>query len=149
LLFNNFSLDKTRQSITGHSMGGHGALTIALTFPDTYCSVSAFSPITNPANSDWGIKQFNAYLGKDKTKWQAHDATVLMKEKGFPGPILIDQGSSDQFWDLLSPGALSDAIIERKQAATFRIHEGYDHSYFFISSFIEDHISFHAEALYR
>jgi len=88
-------------------------------------------------------------LGKDNTKWQAHDATVLMKEKGFPGPILIDQGSSDQFWDLLSPGALSDAIIERKQAATFRIHEGYDHSYFFISSFIEDHISFHAEALYR
>jgi len=148
LLFNNFSLDRNRQSITGHSMGGHGALTIALTLPDTFCSVSAFSPITNPTNSDWGVKQFNAYLGKDKTTWQAHDASILMKEKGFPGPILIDQGSSDQFWDLLKPEALIDAIIERKQAATFRIQEGYDHSYFFISSFMEEHISFHADALY-
>jgi len=149
LLFNNFSLDRNRQSITGHSMGGHGALTIALTLPDKFCSVSAFSPITNPTNSDWGVKQFNAYLGKDKTTWQAHDASILMKEKGFPGPILIDQGSSDQFWDLLKPEALVDAIIERKQAATFRIQEGYDHSYFFISSFMEEHISFHADALYR
>ena len=149
LLFNNFSLDRNRQSITGHSMGGHGALTIALTLPDTFCSVSAFSPITNPTNSDWGVKQFNAYLGKDKTTWQAHDASILMKEKGFPGPILIDQGSSDQFWDLLKPETLVDAIIERKQAATFRIQEGYDHSYFFISSFMEEHISFHADALYR
>ena len=148
LLFNNFSLDRNRQSITGHSMGGHGALTIALTLPDTFCSVSAFSPITNPTNSDWGVKQFNAYLGKDKTTWQAHDASILMKEKGFPGPILIDQGSSDQFWNLLKPEALIDAIIERKQAATFRIQEGYDHSYFFISSFMEEHISFHADALY-
>ena len=149
LLFNNFSLDKNRQSITGHSMGGHGALTIALTLPDTFFSVSAFSTIKNPTNSEWGVKQFNAYLGKDKTKWRAHDASILMKEKGFPGPILIEQGSSDQFWDLLKPEALIDAIIKRKQAATFRIQEGYDHSYFFISSFMEEHISFHADALYH
>ena len=149
LLFNNFSLDKDRQSITGHSMGGHGALTIALTLPNSYRSVSAFAPISNPTESDWGKKQFSTYLGEDKKQWRAHDSSILMREKGFPGPVLIDQGSSDQFWDLLNPEALSDAITYQKQAATFRIHKDYDHSYFFISSFMEEHISFHAEALYR
>ena len=133
----------------GHSMGGHGALTMAFTFPKTYRSVSAFSPITNPTKSDWGIKQFTAYLGEDQVKWQDYDASLLMRKNGFPGPILIDQGSADQFWDLLRPNAISEAMIEKKQAGLYRIQEGYDHSYFFISSFMEEHISFHAEALYR
>ena len=149
LVFNNFSLDEDRQSIMGHSMGGHGALTMAFTFPKTYRSVSAFSPITNPTKSDWGIKQFTAYLGEDQVKWQDYDASLLLQKNGFPGPILIDQGSADQFWDLLRPNAISEAMIEKKQTGVFRIQEGYDHSYFFISSFMEEHISFHAEALYR
>ena len=148
LIFNSFSIDKHRQSIMGHSMGGHGALTMAFTFPKTYRSVSAFSPITNPTESDWGIKQFTAYLGEDKVKWQDYDSSLLMQKNGFPGPILIDQGSADQFWELLRPNALSEAMIERKQNVSYRIQEGYDHSYFFISTFMEDHISFHAEALY-
>ena len=149
LVFNNFSLDEDRQSIMGHSMGGHGALTMAFTFPKTYRSVSAFSPITNPTKSDWGIKQFTAYLGEDQVKWQDYDASLLMQKNGFPGPILIDQGSADQFWDLLRPNAISEAMIEKKQTGLYRIQEGYDHSYFFISYFMEEHISFHAEALYR
>jgi len=116
LIFNNFSIDKHRQSIMGHSMGGHGALTMAFTFPETYRSVSAFSPITNPTESDWGIKQFTAYLGEDKVKWQNYDASLLMRKNGFPGPILIDQGSADQFWELLRPNAISEAMIEKKQS---------------------------------
>ena len=86
----------------------------AFTFPKTYRSVSAFSPITNPTKSDWGIKQFTAYLGEDRVKWQDYDASLLMQKNGFPGPILIDQGSADQFWDLLRPNAISEAMIEKK-----------------------------------
>ncbi|MBI6628452.1 S-formylglutathione hydrolase [Pontibaca salina] len=148
LLAEKFAIDPERQGITGHSMGGHGALTLAMTLPGRYRSVSAFSPISNPIDSDWGRKQFTAYLGEDESTWAKHDASKLMLEKGFDGPILIDTGTKDQFIDLLRPETLADAISKRRQQATFRLQPGYDHSYFFVSTFIEDHIAFHAEALW-
>jgi S-formylglutathione hydrolase len=148
LLFKAFPLDDGRQAITGHSMGGHGALTIAMSFPGRFASVSAFAPIANPTASDWGRKQFKAYLGQDESLWAQHDATLLMRKRGFDGPMLIDQGTSDQFIDLLRPEALAAAITERRQGAILRMQKGYDHSYFCVSSFIEDHISFHAAALH-
>lgn len=147
-VFDRFALDEGRQGITGHSMGGHGALTIAMTFPDRFCSVSAFAPICNPTESDWGRKQFAAYLGDDTALWEAHDASILMRDNGFPGPVLIDTGTSDQFGDLLKTEALAEAIAARRQNAILRFQAGYDHSYFFVASFMEDHVSFHAEALY-
>ena len=147
-LFDRFALDEARQGITGHSMGGHGALTIAMSFPDRFVSVSAFAPICNPMESDWGRKQFTAYLGENTALWEPHDATVLMRENGFPGPILIDTGTADQFGDLLKTEALAEAIAQRRQSATLRLQPGYDHSYFFVSTFMEDHVAFHAEALY-
>ena len=148
LLGRNFELDMDRQSITGHSMGGHGALTIAMAHPDRFASVSAFAPIANPTASDWGKKQLSAYLGEDKGQWAKHDASLQMKEVGFDGPVLIDQGASDNFLDLLRPEALAHAMMARRQEGLFRMQKGYDHSYFFISSFMEDHVTFHAEALY-
>ncbi len=147
-LFNEFALDAERQSITGHSMGGHGALTLAMTLPGQFKSVSAFSPICNPIASDWGRKQLGAYLGADKAVWRNHDASILMAEKGFDGPVLVDTGTNDQFIDLLRPETLANAIGSRRQQANFRMQPGYDHSYFFVSTFMEDHINFHAEALY-
>ncbi|SDE03485.1 S-formylglutathione hydrolase [Ruegeria marina] len=149
LLAEHFPIDPERQSITGHSMGGHGALTLAMNLPGRYRSVSAFAPISNPTGSDWGRKQLTAYLGDDEAAWAKHDATLMMKAKGFDGPILIDTGTNDQFIDLLRPEALAAAIAERRQQATMRLQPGYDHSYFFVSSFMEDHVSFHADALYR
>lgn len=148
LLVENFAIDGDRQAITGHSMGGHGALTLAMNLPGRFRSVSAFAPISNPTTSDWGRKQLSAYLGDDPAAWAKHDATLMMKEKGFDGPILIDTGTNDQFIDLLRPEALAQAIAERRQQATVRLQPGYDHSYFFVSTFIEDHVTFHAEALY-
>ncbi len=147
LVFSTFPLDRTAQGITGHSMGGHGALTIAMTFPEVYTSVSAFAPIANPSASDWGRKQFIAYLGLDESSWAAHDATLLMRDKGFPRDILIDQGAADQFLDLLKPEALIGAAATRRQTVQFRLLEGYDHSYFFISSMMGDHIRWHAAKL--
>lgn len=147
VLFNAFPLDEERQSITGHSMGGHGALTIAMSLPGRFRSVSAFAPIANPTQSDWGRKQLTAYLGADTAKWAAHDATLLMKKRGFDGPMLIDQGASDQFIDLLRPEALAEAIAARRQGAVFRMQKGYDHSYFFVATFMEHHMGFHAAAL--
>ena len=144
----NFSIDEERQAITGHSMGGHGALTLAMSLPGRFTSVSAFAPISNPTASDWGRKQFTAYLGDDEAAWSAHDASLLMREQGFDGPVLVDTGTSDQFLDLLRPEALAAACAERRQQATLRMQPGYDHSYFFISTFMEDHVAFHAEALY-
>jgi S-formylglutathione hydrolase len=149
LVFGNFALDEDRQAITGHSMGGHGALTLAMGLKDRYRSVSAFSPICNPAQSDWGRKQFGAYLGENEELWQSYDASVLMTEVGFEGPLLVDTGTQDQFLDLLRPEALAHAANARRQQATLRLQHGYDHSYFFISTFMEDHVSFHAEALYE
>ncbi len=148
LLTGNFAIDGDRQSITGHSMGGHGALTMAMNLPGRFRSVSAFSPICNPTASDWGRKQLTAYLGDDTAAWQRHDATVMMERSGFDGPVLIDTGSTDQFIDLLRPEALAAAIARRRQPASFRLQPGYDHSYFFVSSFIEDHVAFHAQALW-
>ena len=145
----NFAVDEARQGITGHSMGGHGALTMAMRLPGRFRSVSAFAPIAHPTHSDWGRKQLSAYLGADEGAWAQHDATLLMRRLGFDGPVLIDQGSKDQFLDLLKPEALAQAMAERRQNATFRMQPGYDHSYFFVSSFIRDHVAFHAEALYR
>ncbi|HSF65012.1 MAG TPA: S-formylglutathione hydrolase [Paracoccaceae bacterium] len=148
ILFNAFPVDEERQAITGHSMGGHGALTIAMSLPGRFRSVSAFAPIAHPTASDWGRKQFAAYLGKDEGRWAPHDATLLMRKRGFDGPVLVDQGATDQFLDLLRPEALAEAMAARRQQGTFRMQKGYDHSYFFVSTFIEDHIAFHAEALY-
>ncbi len=145
----NFAVDEARQGITGHSMGGHGALTLAMRLPGRFRSVSAFAPIAHPTQSDWGRKQLAAYLGADEGAWAQHDATLLMRRLGFDGPVLIDQGSKDQFLDLLKPEALAQAMAERRQNATFRMQPGYDHSYFFVASFIRDHVAFHAEALYR
>lgn len=148
LLFGTFPLQQERQGITGHSMGGHGALTIAMSLPGRFRSVSAFAPIAHPTASDWGRKQFAAYLGPDESRWAPHDATLLMRKRGFDGPILVDQGASDQFLDLLKPEALAEALAAGRQNASFRMQKGYDHSYFFVSSFMEDHIGFHAEAFY-
>ena len=148
LVGDQFALDMDRQAITGHSMGGHGALTLAMGLPGRFASVSAFAPITHPTTSDWGRKQLTAYLGADETAWAAHDATLLMRDTGFDGPVLIDQGASDQFLDLLKPEALSEAMAARRQDGVFRMQKGYDHSYFFVSTFMEDHIAFHAEALH-
>jgi len=144
----NFAIDETRQAITGHSMGGHGALTLAMRLPGRFRSVSAFAPIAHPAVSDWGRRQFTAYLGADEAAWAAHDATLLTRRLGFDGPILIDQGSQDPYLDLLRPEALAQAMAERRQNATFRMQPGYDHSYFFVASFMPDHVAFHARALF-
>ncbi|RLJ52035.1 S-formylglutathione hydrolase [Litoreibacter meonggei] len=148
LVFSKFPLDASRQAITGHSMGGHGALTIAMKEVGRFASVSAFSPICNPTDSDWGKKQFTAYLGSDEAKWVDHDASLLMADRGFDGPVLIDTGTKDQFLDLLRPETLAQAAAAKRQEITFRMQPGYDHSYFFVSTFMEDHITFHAEALY-
>ena len=148
LLFNAFPVAEDRQSITGHSMGGHGALTVAMSFPGRFRSVSAFAPIAHPAASDWGRKQFAAYLGPDEAKWAAHDATLLMRRRGFDGPILVDQGTQDANLDLLKPEALAEAMLARRQNGAIRMQKGYDHSYFFVASFMEEHMGFHAQALY-
>ena len=148
LVFGKFALDSERQAITGHSMGGHGALTMAMQLPGLFTSVSAFAPICNPTESDWGRKQLAAYLGDDTDAWAPHDATLLMQAAGFDGPILIDTGTNDQFGDLLKTEALAHAAAARRQQIQLRMQPGYDHSYFFVSSFMEDHIAFHAEALY-
>lgn len=148
LLGEHFPVDLDRQAITGHSMGGHGALTLGMGLPGRFRSVSAFAPMCNPTESDWGIRQFSAYLGEDRATWAAHDATLLMQERGLDVPLLVDTGADDQFADLLRTEALVSAAAARRQAATFRLQKGYDHSYFFVSSFIEDHVAFHAEALW-
>lgn len=146
-LFSAFPIAEAAQAITGHSMGGHGALTIAMSFPGRFRSVSAFAPICNPAASDWGRKQFTAYLGADEEDWGQYDATALMLRRGFDGPMLIDQGTSDQFIELLRPEELAGAMAEVRQGGSFRMQKGYDHSYFFVSTFMEEHVAFHAQTL--
>lgn len=139
-----------KRGVFGHSMGGHGALTLAMKRPVMFKSVSAFSPISSPTRCPWGEKAFNAYLGPDRAAWRAHDAALLM-EAGGARPfddVLVDQGLADQFLDSqLRPELLEDAARRSGQKLTLRRHEGYDHSYFFIATFVADHIAFHAARL--
>ncbi|WP_095587667.1 S-formylglutathione hydrolase [Actibacterium ureilyticum] len=139
--------EAVRHGITGHSMGGHGALTIALRNPDLFKSVSAFAPIANPTRSDWGRKQLSSYLGEDEAGWAQYDSTLLLEELGWKGDILVDQGASDQFLDLLRPESLAATMTARRQPGQLRMQPGYDHSYFFVASFAGDHVAWHAERL--
>ena len=149
LVLKSFPTRSDCQGIFGHSMGGHGALTIALRNPKKYQSVSAFSPIVAPSRAPWGRKAFNGYLGDDPESWKVWDATELIKNGDtHPGTILIDQGSSDEFLDdQLKPKLFQNACDVAQQSLKFRLHDGYDHSYFFISSFMRDHFSHHASEL--
>ncbi len=148
LINEHFPVDGQCISISGHSMGGHGALTIALKNPDRYRSVSAFAPIVAPTQCPWGEKVFAGYLGTDRTTWQQYDATELVKKTQLPGEILIDQGEADDFLqEQLKPELFEKACRESGQRLLLRLQPGYDHSYFFIASFIEDHLRFHAAAL--
>ena len=144
----NFPTDGGRQGITGHSMGGHGALTIAFRNPETYASVSAFSPICAPMRCPWGEKALTGYLGADRKAWRAYDASELVKTTAFDGKILIDQGGDDGFLaEQLKPELLTAAAAAAGKTVELRMRPGYDHSYFFIASFIEDHLRHHAAAL--
>ncbi len=140
--------DYGRQGIFGHSMGGHGALTIAFKNPDTYKSVSAFAPIVAPMEVPWGHKAFSRYLGEDITSWSGYDACALLRTRGWQGDILIDQGAADTFLEeQLRPKLFQMACEEVGVNLQFRQHPGYDHSYYFIASFMRDHIAWHAERL--
>ncbi|QKX17280.1 S-formylglutathione hydrolase [Microbulbifer sp. YPW1] len=137
-----------RRAISGHSMGGHGALTIALKNPGRYASVSAFSPICNPIACPWGEKAFSAYLGADTTLWEEHDATSLLSRAQERLPMLISQGEDDQFLEeQLKPNALKAAADAAGYPLKLEFHAGYDHSYYFIATFIEQHLRFHADYL--
>ncbi len=144
-----FQVDRSRCGIFGHSMGGHGALTIALKNPRAYKSASAFSPICSPMRCPWGEKALGGYLGPDRAAWRAYDATALLEERGWHGPpLLVDQGTKDPFLDTqLKPHLLKEACERHGVALDLRMQDGYDHSYFFIATFIEDHLRFHARYL--
>jgi len=145
-----FAIDPARKSISGHSMGGHGALIAALKNPHAYRSVSAFAPICVPSLCPWGEKAFTAYLGDDRDSWMAYDATSLVTAHQLENPIFIDQGNDDKFLDVqLNPLAFKAACETSGQALTLRFHDGYDHSYFFIATFMEDHLRFHADYLFE
>ncbi len=144
----NFPVSTDKQSISGHSMGGHGALTIALKNPGSYKSVSAFAPICAPTQCQWGQKAFSGYLGQNMEMWQQHDATLLLDTTSERLPLLIDQGEADNFLqDQLHPGLFAEACKKNNYPLELRMQPGYDHSYFFIATFIEDHLNFHAKAL--
>lgn len=143
-------LDTANCSIMGHSMGGHGALTIALKNPGVYKAVSAFSPICSPMNCPWGHKALGGYLGSDKSMWEQYDSVTLIAQAQEKLHILVDQGQSDNFLvEQLKPELLQTACLAAKHPLTLRLHAGYDHSYFFIASFIADHIAHHADALWN
>lgn len=149
LIASNFPVLPEKQSVFGHSMGGHGALICFLKNPGLYKSVSAFSPICNPVQCPWGQKALAGYLGSDKETWKEYDATELVKNYDGPIPdILIDQGTDDQFYpSQLLPENFVEACRSKKVPVTLRMQEGYDHSYYFISSFVEDHVKHHARHL--
>ena len=137
-----------KRAISGHSMGGHGALVIGLRNPERYCSISAFSPICNPVNSPWGIKAFSGYLGEDRSQWQQYDASLLLRDAKKVAPILVDQGTADNFYpEQLRTASLMEAASLNDVKAEIRLQPGYDHSYYFIASFIGEHLHFHAEYL--
>jgi S-formylglutathione hydrolase len=143
-------VDGNRVGIFGHSMGGHGALTLALRRPDLFKSVSAFAPIAAPARCPWGRKAFSGYLGADEASWAGHDATALMSDcrTPFPNGILVDQGLADKFLaEQLNPDLFEAACAHAGQPLTLRRHAGYDHGYYFIATFIEDHLRWHAPQL--
>jgi S-formylglutathione hydrolase len=144
-----FPVDATRAGIFGHSMGGHGALVVALRNPQAYRSVSAFAPIAAPMRCPWGENAFDGYLGPDRALWRAYDASVLVETHGWRGPpILVDQGTVDSFLDTqLKPALLQEACRRAGVPLDLRMQEGYDHSYFFIATFIDDHLRFHARHL--
>ena len=146
LINNNFAVDASRVGIFGHSMGGHGALTIALNNPDKYQSVSAFSPIVSPMNCPWGEKALSNYLGSDKETWKQYDTVHLVQNTKVRLPVLVDQGSGDNFLDEQLKTSLLKAAAEQADfPMEIRMQSGYDHSYFFISTFIKDHIKFHSD----
>ena len=150
LIEQEFPADLSRQSITGHSMGGHGALTIALKNPGRYRSVSAFAPIVAPSQVPWGEKALGGYLGRDRAAWRAHDSVALIEDGARVGEILLDQGTSDSFLEReLKPELLAAACQRAGIDLTLRMQQGYDHSYYFISTFMEDHLRWHAERLGR
>jgi S-formylglutathione hydrolase len=140
--------DLTRQGITGHSMGGHGALTLHLKHPHLYRSVSAFAPIVAPSQVPWGQKAFAAYLGNERRAWQQYDACELVKEHPSAAHILIDQGAADQFLDReLQPQRLVAAAQSAGQRVTLRMQDGYDHSYYFVATLVDDHVRWHVQTL--
>lgn len=143
-----FPVDVTRQGITGHSMGGHGALTIALRNPGRYASVSAFAPIASPLACPWGEKALGGYLGPDRTAWRNYDACALIADGARLPDLLVDQGEADSFLDTqLQPHLLADACAAAGQRATIRMQPGYDHSYYFIATFMADHVAWHGARL--
>ncbi|MGH1487094.1 MAG: S-formylglutathione hydrolase [Cellvibrionaceae bacterium] len=147
LLQENFPVSD-KSSISGHSMGGHGALTLALKNPGKYCSVSAFSPICNPVSANWGDKVFSRYLGDDKKAWEQYDASLLVAQTSDKLPIFVDQGDKDEFMsEQLKPETLQAACEANNYPLTLRMQFGYDHSYYFVASFIEDHLRYHDKAL--
>ena len=148
LIAREFSIDMARQGIFGHSMGGHGALTIALKHPDRFRSCSAFAPIVQPMTAGWSRPAFEKYLGPDETAWRAYDATALIEDGARVGELLVDQGKADGFLlDGLRPWLLQEACEQAGVALSLRMQEGYDHSYNFISTFMDDHLRWHAERL--
>jgi len=151
LLWKELPIAQERIGITGHSMGGHGALTLALRHPDVFRSVSAFAPIASPTRSPWGEKAFSGYLGEDRAQWAQHDASLLMaacKSAPFPEGILIDQGLADKFLaEQLKPEFFEQACAQAGQPLELRRHAGYDHGYYFVQSFMADHIAHHARIL--
>lgn len=148
LVLAGFPLDADNVGISGHSMGGHGALVLALRHPSRFKSLSAFAPIASSTRCPWGEKAFGLYLGSDRADWEAHDASLLLAGRGWKGDILIDQGLDDPFLsDQLKPDLLEQAADEAGVALTLRRQPGYDHSYYFIASFMADHLRWHAERL--
>ena len=148
LLFANFPADPTAQSIMGHSMGGHGALTVGLRHPDRFKSVSAFAPIVAPSQVPWGQKALGHYLGPDRAAWRKHDSVALIEDGARLPELLVDQGADDAFLEKeLRPALLRDACREAGIALTLNLREGYDHSYYFVTTFMADHLAWHAARL--
>ena len=148
LLGAEFPVDMERQGITGHSMGGHGALTVALNFPERFRSVSAFAPIVAPSQVPWGQKALTGYLGEDRAAWRKHDSVALIEDGARLPELLVDVGDADPFIEKeLRPGLLERACQDAGIHLSQRIWEGYDHSYYFISTFMGEHVAWHAERL--